>query len=129
VGNYALAIIAGIWFTDGLLLLVVPRFIITHLRRTLTEAPTILQWEWLAVVGGGIILVAGQNLVYQPLWIVTAGAMIAKGLFLSMGPSQWRTHILDWCLNREDVDYRFWGLGLCALAMLLLHALGWITHS
>jgi|SRR5215510_3420585 len=129
MGDYALAMIGGIWFADGLLLLAVPRFIITHLRETLTESPTLLKWEWLTVLGGGIILVAGQNLVYQPLWMITAGAMIVKGLFLSMGPSEWRTRVLDWCLNREDVDYRFWGLGLCMLAMLLFHALGWIRRS
>jgi hypothetical protein len=129
MGDYALAMIAGIWLADGLLLLVAPRFIITHLRRTLTESPTILRWEWLAVLGGGIVLVAGQTLLYQPLWMIMAGAMIAKGLFLSMGPSQWRTRILDWCLSREDVDYRFWGLSLCALATLLFRALGWINGS
>lgn len=128
MGDYALATIAGIWFADGLLLLAVPRFIITHLRGTLTESPTILRWEWLAVLGGGIMLVAGQNLVYQPLWTMTAGAMIVKGLFLSMGPSEWRARVLDWCLNREDVDYRFCGLGLCTLATLLFHALGWIAR-
>ena len=127
--DFALATIAGIWFADGLLLLAVPRFIITHLRQTLTESPAILHWEWLAVVGGGIVLIAGQSLAYQPLWIITAGGMIVKGLFLSVGPSKWRNLVLEWCLSREDVDYRFWGLGLCALAMLLLHALGWISRS
>jgi hypothetical protein len=127
--DYALAMIAGIWFADGLLLLVVPRFIITHLRRTLTESPTILHWEWLAVVGGGIVLFAGQNLVFQPLWMITAGIMIAKGFFLSMGPSEWRSRVLDWCLSRDDVDYRFCGIGLCTLATLLFRALGWINHS
>lgn len=127
MGDYALAIIAGIWLADGLLLLVAPRLIITHLRRTLTESPTILKWEWLAVVGGAILLIAGEDLVYQPLWIIMAGAMIGKGLFLSMGPSKWRTRVLDWCLSREELDYRFWGLGLCTLATLLFHALGWIN--
>jgi len=127
VGDYALTTIAGIWFADGLLLLLVPRFIITHLRQTLAESPAILRWEWLAVAGGGIVLTAGQHLHYQPLWIITAGVMIVKGLFLAMGPSTWRTRVLDWCLSREDVDYRFWGLGLCTLATLLLHALGWIS--
>lgn len=129
MGDYALTMIAGIWLADGLLLLVAPRFIITHLRQTLTESPTILRWEWLAVLGGGIVFVAGQHLLYQPLWMIMAVAMIAKGVFLSMGPSQWRTPILDWCLSREDVDYRFWGLSLCALATLLFHALGWIAGS
>ncbi len=127
--DYALATIAGIWFADGVLLLAVPRFIITRLRHTLTESPTILRWEWLAVVGGGLLLVAGGTLAYQPLWMITAGSMIAKGLFLSLGPSEWRNLVLDWCLSRDDVDYRFWGLGLCALAVLLFHALGWIGHS
>lgn len=129
MGDYALATIAGIWFTDGLLLLVIPRFIITHLRQTITESPTILRWEWLAVVGGGVVLFAGQNLDFQPLWTITAGIMIAKGFFLSMGPSKWRSRVLDWCLSWEDVDYRFWGLGLCTLAALLFRALGWISHS
>ena len=129
MGNYALATIAGIWFADGLLLLVIPRFIITHLRQSLTESPTILYWEWLPVIGGGIVSLAGLHLAYQPLWIITGGIMIAKGLFLSMGPSRWRTCVLDWCLSREDVDYRFWGLGLCTLATLLFHALGWISRS
>jgi len=129
VGDYALATIAGIWFADGLLLLLVPQFIMTHLRQTLAESPTILRWEWLAVIGGGIILTAGHNLRYQPLWIVTAGVMIVKGLFLAIGPSDWRARVLDWCLSRDDVDYRFGGLGLCTLATLLLHALGWISGS
>lgn len=127
--DYALATIAGIWFADGMLLLAIPRFLITHLRETLTESPTILRWEWLAVVGGGLLLFAGENLSYQPIWMLTAAGMIAKGLFLSIGPSGWRNLVLDWCLSREDVDYRFWGLGLCMLAVLLLHALGWIGHS
>jgi len=30
---------------------------------------------------------------------------------------------------REDIDYRFCGLGLCTLAILLLYALGWIGRS
>lgn len=126
--DYALATIAGIWFVDGVLLLAIPRFLITHLRHTLTESPTILHWEWLAVVGGAIVFFAGKNLPYRPLWMLIAGSMIAKGLFLSMGPSEWRKPVLDWCLSRDDVDYRFWGLGLCGLAVLLFHALGWIDQ-
>jgi hypothetical protein len=53
-------------------------------------------------------------------------AMIVKGLFLALGPARIRKDVLEWCLQREDVDYRFWGLGLCTLAILLLHALGWL---
>jgi hypothetical protein len=55
--------------------------------------------------------------------------MMAKGLFLAAAPAVWRDRVIGWFLAREDVDYRFWGLGLCALAMLLLHALGWIGRE
>jgi len=48
---------------------------------------------------------------------------------LWLGPTELRARLLEWCLSREDVDYRFWGLGLCALALLLLHALGWIGRE
>jgi len=46
------------------------------------------------------------------------GHMIAKGAFLSIRP------VIEWNVGREDIDYCFWGLGLCVLAVLLLHALG-----
>ena len=54
--------------------------------------------------------------------------MIAKGLFLWLGPIALRERVITWCAAREDVDYRLWGLGLCTLAVLLLHALGWIGY-
>jgi hypothetical protein len=50
--------------------------------------------------------------------------MIIKGGFLTWGPAAWRTPLLDWCFAREAIDYRFFGLWLCMLAVLLLHALG-----
>ena len=52
--------------------------------------------------------------------------MMIKSLFLLTSPPSWRRLTLEWCLTREEVDYRFWGLGLCTLAILLLHALGWL---
>jgi hypothetical protein len=119
--------IGVVWCIDGVLLLTVPRWLVMQLRQTLTESPTILHWEWLAVAGGGILLFGGADLAYQPLWFLTAVGMIAKGLFLSLGPWNWRKFVLDWCLSREDVDYRFYGLLLCALAVLMFHALG-LTH-
>ena len=51
-------------------------------------------------------------------------SMIIKGCFLTWGPAAWRTPLLDWCFAREAIDYRFFGLWLCMLAVLLLHALG-----
>ena len=52
-----------------------------------------------------------------------------KGVFLAMGPEAWRSRLVEWCLNRDDVDYRFVGIGLCTLAALLLHALGWLGQD
>lgn len=45
-----------------------------------------------------------------------------------------RNAIVTWAGHRlvcrsEDIDLRFRGLGLCALAVLLLHALGWSGRS
>ncbi|MBX9692017.1 MAG: hypothetical protein K2Z81_06510, partial [Cyanobacteria bacterium] len=62
----------------------------------------------------------------HPLWVMTATVMLVKGLFFALGPITWRTRLVEWCLNREEVDYRFVGIGLCTLAVLLLHALGWL---
>lgn len=127
--NYALAALAGIWLADGIILLVAPRFIIAQVRELLQQSPTILRWELLAIIGGVFLIFAAQNLPYQWLWMVTAGGMVAKGVFLSIGPPTWRGPVIEWCVSRADIDYRLWGLGLCALAVLLLHALGWIGRN
>lgn len=127
--DYALAAIAGIWLADGLSLLLVPRFVVERLREVLREQPTIWTWQWLSVVAGAVLLVAALPLRYQPLWVLTALAMLTKGLFLALGPESWRSRLVGWCLNREDVDYRFIGIGLCTLAALLLHALGWLGQE
>jgi hypothetical protein len=105
--DYALATLAGIWLADGMALLVTPRYIITQVRELLQQSPAILRWELLAIIGGSFLLFAEQGLPYQSLWMVTAGGMIAKGAFLSIGTHPWRGPVIDWCVGREDVDYRF----------------------
>lgn len=124
--TYLLAAIAGVWAADGLALLVAPRQVIARTKEVLAAAPSMLRWEGLAICLGILLMLGARELQYQPLWTVTGVSMIAKGLFLATGPERWRRPVIDWCLGREDVDYRFWGLGLCTLAVLLLHALGWM---
>lgn len=121
-----MAAIAGIWLTDGLSLLLVPRFVVERLREVIAQQPTIWTWQWLSVTAGAVLLIAALPLIYQPLWIMTALVMLIKGLFLAVGPKALRTRLVEWGLSREDVDYRFAGIGLCTLAVLLLHALGWL---
>jgi uncharacterized protein YjeT (DUF2065 family) len=127
--DYALAAIAGIWLADGLSLLLVPRFVVERLREVIRQQPTIWTWQWLSVVAGAILLIAALPLRYQPLWFLTALCMLIKGIFLALGPKTWRLRLVEWGLNREDVDYRFVGIGLCTLAALLLHALGWLGQE
>lgn len=127
--KYVLAAIAGIWMADGMALLVAPRHVIARMREVLAFSPTMLRWEGVAVLLGILLLLGTGGLHYQPLWMVAGGIMVVKGLFLAMGPEPFRKDVLDWCLGREDIDYRFWGLGLCTLALLLLHALGWLGNG
>lgn len=124
--EYALAAIAGIWMADGLALLVAPRYVIARVREVLALSSAMLRWEGVAVGLGIVLLLGAGGLPYQPLWTITGGAMVVKGLFLAVGPERWKHGVLEWCLKREDVDYRFWGLGLCTLAFLMLNALGWL---
>jgi hypothetical protein len=127
--SYALAAIAGIWMADGMALLVAPRAVVTRVKAALALAPSLLRWE-VAAAGLGVVLLLGtEEIRYQPLWLITGAAMILKGLFLAVGPEALKQTVIDWCLQREDVDYRFWGLGLCTLAILLLHGMGWIGHQ
>ena len=110
-------------------LLVTPHYIITQVCRLLQQFPTLLRWELVAIIEGIFLFFAALELPYQWLWVMTAGGMIAKGAFLSIGPHSWRRLVIDWCVGREDIDHRFCGLSLCALAVLLLHALGWVGRS
>jgi hypothetical protein len=129
VKNYALAALAGIWLADGIALLLAPRYIIAQVRELVRQSPAVLRCELLAIIGGVFLFFAAQQLPYQWLWMATAGGMVVKGAFLSIGPHSWRGAVIDWCVGREDIDYRFWGLSLCTLAVLLLHALGWIGRN
>ncbi len=122
--TFILAAIAGIWMADGLALLAAPRQVMERLREVLTLSPAVLRWEGFSACLGIILLVGTEGLRYQPLWACTGAAMVIKGLFLAVGPERWRHGLLEWCLRRDDVDYRFWGLGLCAWALLLLYVLG-----
>jgi len=129
MNEYALAAIAGMWLADGLALLVAPRFVIDRVRHAVHGNVALWPWQLFAVVVGVVLCVAGLELRYQPLWVLSAGGMVFKGLFLAFGPPPWRERVVTWFLSREDVDYRFWGLGLCTLAALLLHALGWLGQG
>ncbi len=124
--KYVLAALAGIWMADGLSLLVAPRFVMERVREALAAAPTLVRWESVGVAFGAALLLGTGGLLYELLWTVAGAAMIGKGLFIAWGPEPARQQVVEWCLAREDVDYRFWGLALCALAVLLLHALGWL---
>jgi hypothetical protein len=127
--SYALAAIAGIWMADGMALLVAPRAVVTRVKAALALAPSLLRWEVAAASLGVVLLLGTEEIRYQPLWLITGAAMILKGLFLAVGPEALKQTVIDRCLQREDVDYRFWGLGLCTLAILLLHGMGWIGHQ
>jgi hypothetical protein len=126
--QYVLAGIAGVWMADGIALLFAPRQVITRVREVLALSPAVLRWEGVAVCLGLLLLVGSEGVPYQPLWLVTGAAMMVKGVFLTAGPDRLRRPLLEWCLHREDIDYRFVGLWLCALALLLLHALGWLDQ-
>lgn len=125
--KFVLAAIAGIWMADGLSLLLAPRLVMVRLREVLALSPKILQWQVIVALLGILLVLGTQHMRFQALWVVVGLTMIIKGIFLALGPEPWRHRVLEWCLHREDIDYRFWGLGLFTLAVLMLHALGWLT--
>jgi hypothetical protein len=100
-----------------------------HLREVTLKTPGIFRWQILTITAGVALLVLGYDLSYHALWAVTGVGMIAKGLFLWLGPVAFRDQVIKWIVAREDVDYRLIGIGLCTLAMLLLDALGWIGQA
>lgn len=129
MNHYVLAAIAGIWLADGISLLVAPRFVIERVRETLQGSPALWLWQLISTMAGIVLLLGTLEFPYQPLWTITAIVMMLKGMFLAWGSPAWRSLLVEWCLQREDVDYRFVGIGLCTLAVLLLHALGWLGHD
>ena len=124
--SYLLMAIAGLWMADGLALLVAPLWIVGQVRQALSTSPSLAKWSGLTLVGGMILLLQASDLPYQILWMVTGLAMVAKGGFFLLSNDEIRQSVLQWGLSREAVDYRFWGLGLCALSVLLIHACGWL---
>lgn len=129
MNHYVLAAIAGIWLADGLSLLIAPRFVIERVREALQMNPSLRFWQLLSAAAGIALLLGTREFPYQPLWTLTATVMMIKGVFLAWGFPAWRSLVIEWCVQREDVDYRFVGIGLCTLAVLLLHALGWLGHE
>lgn len=110
---------------DGVVLLFAPERMIVTLRQSLIVAPGFLKWGGIGAFLGLFLLFGTRGISYQPLWIIVGLSMIAKGIFLFAGSDLWRLRLVKWCLEREPVDYRIWGLGLCTLSVLLLKALGW----
>lgn len=124
--SYLLMAIAGLWMADGLALLVAPLRIVGQVRQALATAPSLPKWSGLTLVGGMILLLQASDLAYPGVWMVAGFAMVAKGGFFLLSNDDMRQFVLEWCLSREAVDYRFWGLGLCTLSVLLIHACGWL---
>jgi hypothetical protein len=124
--SYLLMAIAGLWMADGLALLVAPLWIIGQVRRALSTSPSLAKWSGLTLVGGMILLLQASDLTYPAVWMITGLAMVATAGFFLLSNDDVRQSVLQWGLSREAVDYRFWGLGLCALSVLLMHACGWL---
>ena len=122
---FLLFFIAGLWMADGVALIFSPERVISTLRQSIGMSPGFLRWGGLAALLGVLLLVGTWGIAYQPLWLVVGFSMIVKGVFLYAGSDLWRLRIVKWCLEREPVDYRIWGLGLCTLSVLLLDALNW----
>lgn len=110
--------------TDGLALLCFPLLVIRMVQESLHHNPHLLRWQAIGICLGFILIVGSSALPYQPLWWIAGVTMGIKSSLLAWGPAPWRESLLNWCFSREAIDYRFIGLGLCALAVLLLHALG-----
>ena len=122
--SYLLVAIAGLWMADGLALLFAPLRMVALLKESLVSSSSIVNWSGLSAVLGVILLIQGGELLYHPLWLITGLAMLGKGIFFLRASDEQRAVVLRWCLNRESVDYRFCGLGLFTLSLLLLDAVG-----
>jgi len=109
---------------DGIALLVAPLRVIALLKESLAASPSIIHWSAISAVLGVILILQIGELPYHPLWLIVGLAMIAKGLFFFFASHEHYYPVVQWCLSREAVDYRFWGLGLCTLSVLLLNAGG-----
>ena len=124
--SYLLMAIAGLWMADGLALLVAPLWTVALVRQALAASPSHATWSGVTMAAGLVLLLQASELTYQGLWLVAGLAMLAKGGFLLLSGDDTRHAVLGWCLSRDAVDYRFLGLGLCTLSLLLIHACGWL---
>ena len=121
---WLLIAIAGLWMADGVALLVAPLWIVGQMKHILLASPGMTKWSGVTLVAGFVLLFAAPDLDYRALWMAAGAAMTAKGGFFLLAHGDRRQAVLQWCLSREAVDYRFVGLALCMLSLLLIHALG-----
>ncbi len=124
-----LPVIGGLWMFDGLCLLAFPLLLVRNARDLLARSPRLVYWEIVSVGFGIVVIATTWDSSAHLLWSGVGSAMIVKGLFFVAGPPRWRQAAIEWCLSREAVDYRFVGLGLVTLALLLFRTLGWLAHS
>ena len=111
--------LCAVWLLDGVALLAHPRGVITALRQFVEVQGGVQRW-WALTSGLGLVLFwLPAAFPHRSWWILVGSLMLAKGAFLGTAPDRWRSPVLAWCLTREEVDYRFWGLGLCTLAIVL----------
>jgi len=122
--SYLLMAIAGLWMADGLALLVAPVWTVALVRQALAASQSHATWSGVTMAAG--LVLEASELSYQGLWVVAGLAMLAKGGFFLLSGDDTRHAVLRWCLSRDAVDYRFLGLGLCTLSLLLIHASGWL---
>jgi len=92
--EYALGLLAGVWLADGASLLIAPRAVMNWVREVIVKTPDVFRWQILGIAAGVALFALGLDLAYQPLWVITALGMIAKGLFLWLGPAKLRKRIL-----------------------------------
>ncbi|GKS56810.1 hypothetical protein YTPLAS18_03370 [Nitrospira sp.] len=119
----------AMWLLDGLALLANPQGVVCAIRELLDRHGEAPRWWALSSVLGIPLFLLPSSVPYRALWLLVGSAIVIKGLFLGLAPARWRNSFLVWCLSRDDVDYRFWGLGLCALAIVLWHSLGVVSAS
>jgi len=124
-----LAALAGVCLANSIALRVAPCYVITQARELLQQFPAILRWELLPIIGGVFLLFARAGTALPMALDGDGRIRDHQGAFLSIETHSRRRPVIDWWVGQAGVDYRFRGLGLCTLAILLLYALGWSRRS